>query len=43
MRTSGATLAVSEIAIDPALSDVVFEPTARKLPKSRVVAYGRHC
>ena len=41
MRTSRATLAVLEVATDPALSDLVFELTVRKPPKSRVVAFGR--
>ena len=43
MRTFRAALAVFEIATDPALSVVVFEPTVRKLPKSWVVALGRYC
>jgi len=43
MRTSRATLAVLEFATDPALSDLVFELTVRKPPKSRVVAFGRYC
>ena len=37
------TLAVSEIVIDPALSGLDFEPAVRKLPNSRVVAFGGYC
>jgi hypothetical protein len=42
MRTFGATLAVSAIAIDPAFAGLAFEPAVRKRPKSRVVAFGGH-